>query len=483
MENNDLDETNAENQLRVIAQYSSRIPEIPLVNVRIQKPRETTQYSRLPSPHVRPPSSLLPLHEVFANLHTNYDNTDSCALMEDFVRTFDNVTYKLPDNQCQYLLAKDCSPKERFAVFASQMDESAKTKVITMFVAGSEIKLTPPTQHNLVQVVVDGKPHEVTFNKPITVKQNNNQNQIRVYLRKTASAAINPITVIQADKEDVELLYDGKNAKVLVGGKYQGKTCGLCGDNNDESDDEMTGPDGCIYTDDEDFANSYSLSGEHCEQAPQPLGHMICPQKSDSSEEQRSRGQIVLSKQTIKIVNSPQGYAQRSTLPRGGPRAQRLSQSGSIESQEFQQRPATRQQARQQARQQGRQGDQLVVRPSTLADLTGREKQQVGRIVDAQQQIVREQANKQFAKMRTAFIQRDDMVCFTTQPVMQCNQGYQPQQSSDFVADFHCLPQSSPFTKQLMVEAATKVIKQLASKRVDIQQQIQVPSRCILVAQ
>ena len=271
LEINDLEVNNPDNQLRIVAQYSSRIPDVQLANVLIKSPQENVQYEHIHVPHLRPVSALLPTQQVFQNLWTGYEAQDKCSLMEDYLRTFDNVTFKTPETPCQYLLAKDCSPKERFAVFAQQLDQQTKTKTVTVLTSGSEIKLLPPQQQNLAQVVVDGRAHELSFRKPITIAAKN-QNQIRIYLRATPSDAVNPIIVVDNEFNDLQVKYDGKNVKISVGSQYQGKLCGLCGDNNDETEQEFQGPDMCVYEDAQDFAQSYALAGQHCAQSPVPKG-------------------------------------------------------------------------------------------------------------------------------------------------------------------------------------------------------------------
>jgi hypothetical protein len=453
---NDLNVDNPDHQLRVVAQYSSRIPDVQLANLRIQTPRENSQFDKIHVPYVRPVSSLLPTSEVYANLWTGYESTDRCYLMEDFVRTFDNVTYKIPDNACQYLIAKDGSAKERFSVFASQLDQESKTKTVTVLTAGSEIKLLPPQQENVAQVVIDGHTYELTFRKPVTLP--GNKNDIRIYLRKTPSEAVNPIVVVQSDINQLEVLYDGKNVKILVGSQYQGKTVGLCGDNNDESEEEFAGPDKCIYEDSEDFANSYALSGQHCEQAPIPQGTKRCPASryQHSSQEQISG---VVQKKEVKVIDGPNG---RTTLVRQEvhqqqseqQRQQQLQNQANIEElARTQQQQAERQQARQ---------DGQPLSPLQQTALYGSTPQQ--------QKIIQ--------RMRTQYIQRDDMICFTTKPVLSCVEGVATQTKS-LTLDFHCLPKTSPFTQQLIVESEKQVIKQLANKRVDLRQSFDVPVACV----
>jgi hypothetical protein len=453
LDNDDLNVNNPNDQIRIVAQYSSRIPDVPMVNLRIEKPTENTQYSKVHTPYVRPVSSLLHTADVYANLLTGYQAQDTCNLMEDFVRTFDNVTYKVPSNPCQYLLAKDCSPKERFAIFASQLDKESKTKTVTIYAAGSEVKLTPPQQQNLAQVIIDGKTHEVSFKAPITVQ--GAKNDVRVYLRKTISDAVQPIVVVEYDNEDLEVTYDGKNAKVAIGKQYQGKTCGLCGDNNDETEEEFEGPNQCVFEDAADFANSYALSGQHCASTPIPKGNKRCPVKVPVVE----RPGLTQTK-TVKIVRGPNGVTRLVTEKLVNQKSQRQRQQ-ELERQSGLEELARKQQE-QVERQQARQGGKPLS-PFQQSTLFGASPQQ--------QKIIQ--------KMRTQYIERDDMICFTTKPVLSCGQQAQAQQTKQMELAFHCLPKSSPFTQQLIAESQRQVITQLANKRVDIRQTMQVPVSCV----
>lgn len=426
MDNNQVHVDNPKDQIRVVAQYSSRVPGVPLMNLRIEKPEEETQFEKISSKYLRPISTLLPAKEVIANLFTHYEATDSCALMEDFIRTFDNVTYKMPDNPCQYLLAKDCSPRERFTVYAAQLDEQTKTKTLTAYVAGAEIKLLPPQGQDIIQVIIDGKTHELTFRKPITFSRA--QDDIRIYLRKTISDAVNPIVVIEAKQDGVEILFDGKNAKVLLDNQYQGKTCGLCGDNNDEEDEEFVGPDLCIHDHEEDFANSYALAGEHCEESPKPRREPRCPIK-ESSEENSNEHKI---KEKITLIKGPTGTTvhqkKETTIKKDDQLIYKEEQKIRQDKPNRQQKPNR---------------DEKVIR-----------------------QI-----------MRTQYVTRQDQICFTTRPVLSCAKD-QIKSTKQVTIDFHCLQKDSPFTKQLMVESETKVLVQLANKRVDYRETVQVPALC-----
>jgi len=364
-------------------------------------------------PMARPTSTLLPLSEVYMNLITGYQNTPSCVLMEKAVRTFDNVTYDLPETNCQVLLAMDCSAQQKWAVYATELDDKADTKKVTVLTGGKEVKLMPPQQQDLMQIQVDGKIHELSFDKPVSFCSA--KDCIRIFLRKTVSDAVNPIAVIENPDEKLTVLYDGKNAKVLLGNGYAGKTCGLCGDNDDESDDEFVGPDLCIYDQAEDFVNSYTMAGEHCEETPQPKGKVRCPKSQDNRQKDE------------------QNHAHQQTIV------------------QVRRNPI---------------GKTTVVHQKTEIPAQSVNQQQ-------QQQINACQG------LRTEYLIRGDMACFTTRPVLTCGSSCVAQSSRQVTLDFHCLQKASPFTQQLMSEAQRSVLTKLANKRVDLRETVSVPLACL----
>jgi hypothetical protein len=477
LEENSLDVDNPDEQIRLVLQYSQRVPDIPLFDLEIRSPEEIQMYSRVHVPHVRPVSSLYGYERVLSNLLTNYEGSyyeSECHLMSQYVRTFDNVTYQLPLSPCQYLLAKDCSANERFAVFAQQLEPEVGTKTLTVITSGSEIKLLPPQQQSVAQVVVDGHAHELTYRQPVTLI--GDKNNLRVYLRATPSEANNPIIVLESDINGLKVLYDGKNAKIIVqDGEYQGKTCGLCGDNNDETEDEFLGPNECRYEEEYDFANSYALSGQHCEQTPQPRGPKRCPpstrtiaqgqQPQPQAGEEGSQEVIVAKKRTeVTSQRGPNGESTviRQQIREGGALsdAQRANEIQTQANVEELARTQQQMSERQMARQEG-----VPVQP--VYGSNGPQSPQT-------QQLIQ--------RLRTQFIERDEMICFTTKPVLTCINGVSRAQSLRRVkADFHCLPKSTQFTQQLVQESLLGVVKQLANKRVDLRQEIDVPVTCVQI--
>ncbi|RWS27858.1 vitellogenin-like protein [Leptotrombidium deliense] len=405
MENNAIDVDNEKDQLRVIVDYSNKVPELSLVNIHIAKPEEVTNFERVYVPDFRPPSSVYSYSEILKSIDVSTIGvSDSiCALMETGVRTFDNVTYNLPETQCQYLVAMDCSPKERWAIFATTLDSEANTKKVTVLTSGQQIKLLPLKQQEVAQVVIDGKTVELESHNPKLFC--NGHNCLRIFLQVTKSDAVPSIVVIDDPHTGLKVKYDGKNVKIVTDSKYIGKTCGLCGNNDNESEDELVGPGLCIYDEVEDFVNSYALSGEHCSVVEKPQGKVRCP----------------------KLHQQP-GAVKRVT------------------------KVQTRHQPS---------GSTTVVHQETHVQTTS------GNKVPACQVI------------RNRYIQRNQMVCFTTRPVTICQSPCIPVGTvKTEQLNFHCLEQASPFTQQLMLESEQTVLTQLVSKRIDFTQSVDVPITC-----
>jgi len=273
---------------------------------------------------------------------------------------------------------------------------------------GKEVKLTPPEGQDQIQVTVDGHIHELTADKPVSFCSANDC--IRIYLRKTVSEAVNPIAVIENPDEDLTVLYDGKNVKVQLSdnSNYKGRTCGLCGDNDDETDAEFIGPDLCLYDEAEDFVNSYAMAGDHCAETPRPKGKVRCPKSLDT----RAKDQLdhVHQETHVQVRKNPTG--------------------------------------------------------STT-------------VVTQKTEIPAIRAAAACQGLRTEYMIRGEMACFTTRPVVSCGSSCVAQSTREVTLEFHCLQKGSPFTQQLMAETQRSVLTKLASKRVDLKEVVSVPVACI----
>jgi len=246
-------------------------------------------------------------------------------------------------------------------------------------------------------------------------------------LRKTKSDAVRPIAVVQVPEEGLRVLYDGKNIKVLIKDhQYRGKTCGICGNNDKEEEDEFEGPAMCIHEDAEDFVAAYSMAGEHCEAVPRPKGYVRCPvQNNRRPKDQRN---AIVHKVRVQTIRDNAGQT-------------------------------------------GKQVVQTVVVPRTHPrDLNAGER--------TNQKERENRRENPCQKLRTEYIVEGEMVCFTTKPVNACNAECRATRTEEKTVEFHCLPKASPFTKQLQQEADRAILRQLANKRVDFRRALNLPVLC-----
>ncbi|XP_022258820.1 uncharacterized protein LOC111089876 [Limulus polyphemus] len=387
MDNNAVSVQNSPNKIRISSVAVKQLSTIPLHNLYIQTPWENTYYTKLYAPNVKPFSTAISfLSYLKEHLYAviNYQSSRDCALMEDYIRTFDDVTYLLPDTQCQYILFKDCSSSHRYTISYTQMDPSTKTKSLDMTVGSHWIHVSPPVVKQSRTVSINGTLHHLTIGQ--TLKLATYVSPVYIYLRFTASPSELPVLVIQVVKEGITVEHDGKNAKIKVPPYFSGTHCGACGDNNGESYKEFLGPRKCLYLDSQDFVNSYAVGGQYCQQLPPPTKPVICPSSSPY-------------------------VAQRGSDPGIFPWPNPVTESCYLN--------------------------------------------------------------------KTVYHRRHGNICFTTEPVPFCRENCV---ASEFRVEemrgFHCLPERSDSTLQLVTESDVGVVPQLRNKRVDYEEGVPRPSSC-----
>lgn len=261
---NGVDVHNEKGKLEIEAQWTNAFRHLPMMNLFVKREFEQTYYQRIVTPKVVPPSAAYPWRHVLTKR-----SADTCVYMNKAIRTFDNVTYSMRPNSCEYLLAMDCSPRSTFAVFVSQI--KPKSKMITVTMYGQQIKIMP-SKLNTIELLVNNKLEVIHEQKQHKMCLENGK-CLKVYARQSINGLI---TVVENKVDNVEVLTDGRNVKVIVGVEYRGKICGLCGNNDNEVTLEYQAPNGCVYNELQDFINSYAVESEQCPKRTQLIGRKSC---------------------------------------------------------------------------------------------------------------------------------------------------------------------------------------------------------------
>ncbi|XP_067144635.1 vitellogenin-3-like [Centruroides vittatus] len=249
----DIFATNPDSQVRVDLNVSLHDP---VVDVRVYKPHETTYYTHIYVPNLH----TLDTYPSSDNRHLqNYYGIFEypfCLIQKDEVKTFDNVTYTLPPIDCYKVIAKDCSPTEHFLVLGKKIDE--QKEVIVYF---GKYKVQGVPSGSSVVVNVNDKQVTVTENEPYYQYITEGDHKVTVF-----SITYNGYHyTLHSTPYRFEVDYDGKVIQIqFTSPYYRGKLCGLCGDNNGDSQHEFRGPEGYDYHDTAAFGYSYTLADDQC---------------------------------------------------------------------------------------------------------------------------------------------------------------------------------------------------------------------------
>jgi hypothetical protein len=180
-------------------------------------------------------------------LVSNYatESRPECKVDSRRVNTFDDVTFKAPITKCYTALAKDCaSERPRFAVLMKKL--SGQDKKIKVILNGDVIEVEPKSSHkNKLEVTINGK-----------VEQD--YEKLREY-----GIELNT-DMVRISNKDITVRFDGEQAWVKISPFYKNKQCGLCGNYNDNSEDEYRMADNEFASDIKSFHKSYSVQDDEC---------------------------------------------------------------------------------------------------------------------------------------------------------------------------------------------------------------------------
>ncbi|CAL2050590.1 unnamed protein product [Caenorhabditis brenneri] len=253
-------ESNEEN--RVVLQLTVEPLTRQYVNLTVQTPEQRVELKNTPVPRVFLPS--------IAQRSVKHQITEvsgsTCKVQKNQIRTFDDVLYKTPLTTCYSLIAKDCSEEPTFAVLSKKVKKNSEELIIK--VLRGEQEIIAQLQEDEIRVKVDGKPIQ--------------QNKYSDYqIEKLGESAI----VIELPEGEVR--FDGYTVKTQLPStsRKNFQLCGLCGNNDDETNNEFYSADNTESDDLEEFHRSYLLKNEECEAEEDRLSEKKNYRKYERDEE------------------------------------------------------------------------------------------------------------------------------------------------------------------------------------------------------
>ena len=145
------------------------------------------------------------------------------------------------------------------------MKHDNNKREVKVFLGKTSILLTPSEQQRSenpeIKVSVNQQELEVPSNTWRSIKVDNKE--IGSIFR-----SIDNVFEMKSSQYHVQFRFDGTRVVVYASQLLKDKLCGLCGNFNQLSLDDMTGPAKCVHAKPEVQVASYRVQTQHCERLP-----------------------------------------------------------------------------------------------------------------------------------------------------------------------------------------------------------------------
>ena len=214
-------------------------PDKKFVSVHIYKPNSVLKFENMKTNQlariVLPPTASQSIYENIKDRLLRSQSDPQCTLENNYVSTFDNVTYSFNTQAvqgCQTVLAKDCSGRYPMAVLVKNIQQQYGQIVTILLGGGNKIQLIPSGSQQGSRQSGQG----------MTVKFNGQQIQLPKTIRASQQKSGEPIAEImhmpnggvQVIGRRIQVASDGKRIGLVISGMLRNRTCGICGDFDNE---------------------------------------------------------------------------------------------------------------------------------------------------------------------------------------------------------------------------------------------------------
>ncbi|NXQ63040.1 VIT2 protein, partial [Anthoscopus minutus] len=195
-----------------------------------------------------------------------------CTVFQNKITTFNVIefNYSMPAN-CYHVLVQDCSPELKYLVLAKRLEGSAELTAISVRVAGHEVDMY--VSNGLIQLKIDG----VQAPKDLPYTSNSAASML-------ISSEKKGLTLKAPDYGIDKLYYDGHRFEIQVPFWMAGKTCGICGKYDGETEREYQTPSGYLVKDPVSFGHSWIISEDPCAGACKLQHNLVKSEKPISFE-------------------------------------------------------------------------------------------------------------------------------------------------------------------------------------------------------
>ncbi|KAF2984413.1 hypothetical protein EK904_003357, partial [Melospiza melodia maxima] len=181
------------------------------------------------------------------------EDQSTCEIGERDFKTFDRVSHSYSFNKsCNLVVVQDCKEYPKFIISTRKVAPQSFSREVHINTTSANITISPASNWSLL----------VAYNEQRVLSQSGGseyaKGNVKIYKNgKTVTVEV-PELGLQ------KVTFDGVNLKVTVASWMRGKTCGVCGNNDREKENELLMPNHRLAHSCSAFIHSWVLLEETC---------------------------------------------------------------------------------------------------------------------------------------------------------------------------------------------------------------------------
>ncbi|NXY64015.1 VIT1 protein, partial [Callaeas wilsoni] len=181
------------------------------------------------------------------------EDQSTCEIRERDFKTFDRVSYSYSFNKsCNLVVVQDCTEHPKFIITTRKVDPQSFSREVHINTTLANITICPASNSSLL--VACNEERVLSHSGGSEYEKEN----IKIYKNGATITVEVPALGLK------EVTFDGVNLKVTVASWMRGKTCGVCGNNDREKDNEFLMPNRRLAYSCSAFVHSWVLLEETC---------------------------------------------------------------------------------------------------------------------------------------------------------------------------------------------------------------------------
>nr|XP_002188035.2 vitellogenin-1 [Taeniopygia guttata] len=181
------------------------------------------------------------------------EDQSTCEIRETDFKTFDRVSYSYSFNKsCNLVVVQDCTEHPKFIITTRKVDPQSFSREVHINTTSANITICPVSNSSLL--VACNEEQVLSHSGGSKYEKDN----VKIYKNgKTVTVEVPALGL-------KEVTFDGVNLKVTVASWMRGKTCGICGNNDREKENELLMPNHRLARSCSAFVHSWVLLEETC---------------------------------------------------------------------------------------------------------------------------------------------------------------------------------------------------------------------------